>query len=307
MDDKSGNAQKEVMESYPEYMDTPVTRVVDLSPDGVDAIPVLGEHNYKYAGGGTVPHVHPGMIEIICCRRGANLSFDSAGETVPFSPGTVFVAQPETPHFLRRYPKSLSTVWIWFSLPKSGESVLGLSRAETDWLLSRLRNFPVSFEATDSLKQSFRKLWKLYDTAPRGTIERSLLLRHTAVRLMLDLIESSSAKKADASSARLDSLIDEMRRNPSHDYNLDAMAGRAAMSVAKLTSEFRRKTGLPPHAFLLFCRIAAAKELLGSTKKSIGAIADTLGFPSAQHFATLFRRETGRSPLEWRSDAKRES
>ena len=91
-----------------------------------------------------------------------------------------------------------------------------------------------------------------------------------------------------------------MRRDPSRACNLDELAGRAAMSVAKLTVCFRRHTGLPPHAFLMFCRIAKAKELLTGTDRSIGSIARELGYSSAQHFATQFRRETGQAPYEWR-------
>ena len=295
-------AAKRVMQALPHFVQTAETRVVDLTPDGIDAIPVLGEHSYKRAGGGTQPHVHPGMIEVILCRRGANLAFDSAGETVRFNPGIVFVAQPETPHFLRRYPKSLSTLWIWFRLPPKGGRVLGLSPDETAWLVDKLRHMPVSFDATDAVKQSFLRLWHLYDNAPHGTIERRLTLRHAAMRLLLDLVESSSAKKADASSVRLDVLIEDMRRNPSHACNLDDLAARAAMSVSKLTASFRRSTGLPPHAFLLFCRISKAKELLSGTNRSVGSIANELGYPSPQHFATQFRRETGRTPLAWRAE-----
>ena len=93
--------------SLPTYpVDSEVT-VVDLTKDGLPFIPVLGDAHYSRPGDGTVPHVHPGMIEILFCRRGEELSFDCAGEVVPFRVGDVFVAQPETPHFLRKYPKSL--------------------------------------------------------------------------------------------------------------------------------------------------------------------------------------------------------
>ena len=273
------------MISRPEYIETSETETVDLSPDGVDCIPVLGEHRYKRAGDATVPHVHPDMIEIICCRRGANLSFDCNGETVPFRPGTVFAAQPETPHFLRRYPKSLSTVWIWFRLPKSGRTALGLSRAETEWLVGRLRTLPVQFEATDALMQSFRRLWNIYRAEPRGTVARRLLMRDAATRLLLDVVESSAARAEDThENEKLRAIIEDMRRNPSLRSSL----------CCRLAEGFEDQ-------FLVFCRIAAAKEMLASTKKSVGAIAHDLGFPSAQHFATQFRRETGMTPLAWRS------
>ena len=129
----------EVFQSLPTYTNTSEVTVVDLSEDGIPCIPVLGDTHYSRSGGGTVPHVHPAMIEILCCRRGNDLSFDYGGSVYPFRPGDVFVAQPETPHFLQRYPKSLAMHWLWFKLPSATQTVLGLSRAETRWLVGRLR------------------------------------------------------------------------------------------------------------------------------------------------------------------------
>ena len=72
-------------ESLPTYpVDSEVT-VVDLTKDGLPFIPVLGDAHYSRPGDGTVPHVHPGMIEILFCRRGEELSFDCAGEVVRFA------------------------------------------------------------------------------------------------------------------------------------------------------------------------------------------------------------------------------
>lgn len=296
----SGTKHENIMCSFPRCVSTPETRTVNLTSDGVECIPEFGEHKYKRYGGNTVPHVHPGMIEIICCRRGADLSFNSAGDIVPFRPGSVFAAQPETPHSLRLYPKSLSTVWIWFRIPKPGKTILGLSSAETEWLVGKLRSLPVSFAFTEALGKSFRRLWHLYDDAPRGTVERRLLMRDAATRLLLDIVEASAARVGEQVNVRLGTLIDEMRRDPSRDYTIDELADRAAMSVAKLTACFRRETGLPPHAFLVFCRMAKAKELLSTTTRSVGSISHELGFPTAQHFAAQFHREVGKSPLEFR-------
>ena len=67
-----------------------------------------------------------------------------------------------------------------------------------------------------------------------------------------------------------------------------------------LTALFRRRTGLPPHAFLVACRMAKAKEMLQSSRQSVMSVARQLNFPSAQHFATQFKRETGLTPSDWR-------
>ena len=52
-----------VFEAYPKYGKQGEAMVFDLSPDGIDSIPVLGRAHYTHAGGGTTPHVRPGRDE----------------------------------------------------------------------------------------------------------------------------------------------------------------------------------------------------------------------------------------------------
>ena len=297
---------QDVYRSLPIYPNTSEETVVDLSEDGIPCIPVLGDTHYSRPGGGTVPHVHPGMIEILCCRRGANLSFDSAGKVVPFRPGDVFVAQPETPHFLQRYPKSLAMHWLWFKLPSAAQTVLGLSRAETRWLVDRLRALPVSFTVGEPVKRAFSRLWQLYQTIPRRTVERRLLMRDAVLHLLLRLVDTSQHFLRVREDDTIDAVIADMRREPAADYPIEALMRRVAMSAPTLTALFRRRTGLPPHAFLVACRMAKAKEMLQSSRQSVMSVARQLNFPSAQYFATQFKRETGLTPCGWRRQKQRD-
>ena len=287
-------------ESLPTYpVDSEVT-VVDLTKDGLPFIPILGDTHYSRPSGGTIPHVHPGMIEILFCRRGEELSFECAGEVVSFRVGEVFVAQPETPHFLRKYPKGLAMYWLWFRIPRTGETVAGLSPAETRWLVARLRALPVRIAGGAEVGRAFRHLWQVYHTEKERT-SRRLLLREAVLHLLMLLIDSPSADRPARDDDVVEALMSEMRDAPARDWTIDEMTRRAAMSAPKLNLLFKRKTGIPPHAFLVSCRMAAAKERLASTMASVSDIAQRLGFPSAQHFATQFKRETGLTPRAWRA------
>ena len=65
---------------------------------------------------------------------------------------------------------------------------------------------------------------------------------------------------------------------------------------------FKRTTGQTPHEFLVTCRIRRAMDVLAKDPSArITDLALTLGFASSQHFAARFRRETGKTPSEWRA------
>ena len=111
------------------YEDGKERRSLDLRPDGVACIPMLGLSNFQTARTGTEEHVHPGCVEVSLCVR-VNLMFESQGESYPFLPGTVFVSQPMESHRMRHNPKGLMLYRILFKSPDEGENVLDLKHSD---------------------------------------------------------------------------------------------------------------------------------------------------------------------------------
>ena len=306
------------------YVDGKERRTLDLRPDGVVCIPVLGLSNFQSVRTGTEEHVHPGCVEVSLCVRG-NLMFESFGVCYPFLPGTVFVSQPTEPHRMRHNPKGLMLYRILFKVPGEGEDVLGLPPDESRWLVRQMTHFPLRlFPATARVKSAFERLFEVYDTAGRRSTARRLKMRSAALELLLSLVEAPhapaspkerrnlelllalvEAPHAPASpkgrrNPKVDALVERMRARPEDDYPLEAMAREAALSTVALNEAFKRATGLPPHAFLLDCRLKKGCELLRDGE-SVGAVAYRLGFSSPRHFATALKRATGRSPRDLRA------
>ena len=288
------------------YVDTPERRVLDLGPDGIPCIPVLGLSNYKMARHCTTEHVHPGCLEVSFCQRGS-LAFESAGQVYPFLPGNIFVSQPDEWHRLRTNPKGLVMYWLFFRFPNKGFHLLRLPAAESDWLEHALRSFPQRlFAGTERVRHAFQRLFHLYDTLPRDTAQRYLSIRAICLELLLALIDAGEGPVRLPSPDRIASIIATMRKHPERDYPADELLRQSALSPCVLTNLFKQTTGLPPHSFLLACRIQRAKELLETTQMSITQIAARLSFSSPQHLAMHFKRETGKTPSSWRTD-KRDS
>jgi len=272
------------------YIDTQERRVLNLEPDGIPCIPVLGLSNYKQIRHGTVEHVHPGCLEISFCQRGS-LVFESGGEVYPFLPGKIFISQPDEWHRLRTNPKG----------PGKKGRMLNLPSDESEWLENALRNFSHRlFTGTERVKFLFQRLFNLYDNLPRNTAQRHLNLRSTVLELLLALIEADNSPFHLHNPEPIKSTITEMLNHPEREYSTDELLRKSALSPSALTSLFKQTTGLPPHAFLLECRIQRAKELLQRSQKSVTQIAVSLGFSSSQHLAMHFKRATGMTPTAWR-------
>jgi AraC-like DNA-binding protein len=88
--------------------------------------------------------------------------------------------------------------------------------------------------------------------------------------------------------------------NLHHDLRLADLGAIVHMSPYHFARLFKRATGLSPHRFILRRRIAAATALLAESTSSIRSVARTVGFTTASHFATTFRRVTGVTPTAYR-------
>jgi AraC-like DNA-binding protein len=95
--------------------------------------------------------------------------------------------------------------------------------------------------------------------------------------------------------------IDANRHRRPRLSELSTLAHLSAFHFARL---FKKSTGLSPHHFVVGRRIDRAKELLVTESASIATVAGAVGFRTASHFTSVFRRTTGVTPGAYRSAAR---
>ena len=279
------------------YQDHIGRRVLDLRKDGVDCIPVLGLSDFHMVHPGTEYHIHPEGIEICLCIRG-NLTFETGDAVYPFLPGSIFVSTPKQPHRMRHNPKGLLLYRILFAAPAAGERILGLSDRESEWLARSLSHLPKRlFMATDRVRRAFESLFDVYDTE-RLTAARRTKMKGSALELLIAVIEAARMLPPKAPK-RIERLAKRMEGHPDEDYPIPHLADELGLSLSAFSETFKRAIGLPPHAYLIACRIRRAQRLLARGRVSVKAVSDMLRFSSAQHFATTFKKITGESPSAW--------
>lgn len=282
------------------YMDTPERRVLDMSSE-LPFLPVLGRSRTARIRDAAVEHRHSGYMEMTLCERGS-VEFDCEGRVWKLLPGSMFVTQPKDAHHLRVNPKGSNLWWVFFRVPRRGETIAFLDPIETQWLTGLLKSMPSRlFQATDAARDRFRELLSIVDRKSVGSQSRTVRLRMSAISLLLAVADAGHADVPIPRDDALREVIEQMRNRPEIDYQLGDLLARTRLSQSSLAQKFKQIVGLPPHAFLLACRIQRAKELLVQTDRLVTDIAAELKFSSSQHFATCFKQETGVSPRDWRN------
>jgi AraC family transcriptional regulator len=100
--------------------------------------------------------------------------------------------------------------------------------------------------------------------------------------------------------ARLRRVSELVRTKLEDELTLDEMAESAGLSPAHFSKMFRQSTGQSPHQFVVRERIEHAKEMLRAADGRVLDVAVACGVKTQQHFARVFRRMCGSSPMEYR-------
>ena len=86
--------------------------------------------------------------------------------------------------------------------------------------------------------------------------------------------------------------------------NRDNLCSHFHYHPAHINRLIRQYTGMTTHRYILYARIQRAQSLLSLTDMSITDIAHKLSFYDSSHFASIFQKETGILPNEYRKMSK---
>ncbi len=149
----------------------------------------------------------------------------------------------------------------------------------------------------DTLEHLYRRPWLALPAAMRQRLQglpgsRTLgdplphLLRHFAPA---------------GSGARLQGVCGAVVAAPGLDWSVARMAALAGVGCSRLHALFVREFGLPPLAWVSAARLRWARRQLRCSDASISDIAQRAGYSEHSAFTRALRRESGRTPRQWRA------
>jgi AraC family transcriptional regulator len=127
-------------------------------------------------------------------------------------------------------------------------------------------------------------------------------LAHHIVRAHSSLTAPPPRRSGGLPAWRLTRVLEYIEENLAQSLTLYQLAEVAAVSPRHFERAFRQALGVAPYGYVLGKRVTTAQHLiLGKPRLSIEEIAERVGFSSASHLASAFRRHTGLSPTAFRA------
>ena len=121
---------------------------------------------------------------------------------------------------------------------------------------------------------------------------------------MLAICEEPHGPRRGLADWQLDLAKALVLRNLSADLSVSELASRCGLSRSHFARAFKISMGLPPHRWLMRCRVERSQELLERSSDDIAEIALRCGFADQSHLTRVFRAITGASPAAWRRRRK---
>lgn len=97
-----------------------------------------------------------------------------------------------------------------------------------------------------------------------------------------------------------------MNENVCKEIDPEELAEKLNISYSWFRKTFKKYTGYSPAKYFQELKLRKAKQILINTSYPVKGICFMIGYTSTEHFSNLFKKNTGLTPLEYRSFGKDE-
>ena len=125
-----------------------------------------------------------------------------------------------------------------------------------------------------------------------------------AVRILRYYIDPSAIQLAPSSGLsrkRLQRVRDYIEAHLDDRLTLTDLAGVACLSPYHFSRSFKQAVGVGPQRYVMQRRLKRARTLMRRTNQPLAWIAQESGFSDQSHLTSVFRRETGLTPGQFRA------
>jgi len=150
-------------------------------------------------------------------------------------------------------------------------------------------------------------LRQIYDNLRAGAPSGPLMSEHMIKGMAAHYLEfhcRNAASDTGIPTSRdvldLDLVEEYIEANIGNKLTLDELAAVAGISVNEFSRRFKRRTGFPPHQYVMKRRVERAKQELRSCDRGLNDLALALGFYDQSQFTNTFKRRVGLTPQAFR-------
>lgn len=140
---------------------------------------------------------------------------------------------------------------------------------------------------------------ELDDTTRESEWTVQLLLAQLLIRLA-KLLGKEVTEPKQQQIAYVQEALEYMHQHYDYEMKVEDIAAAVNVHPGYLHRIFKQQIGRTPVQYLTDFRMEKAKMLLENTSIPVSDIADYVGLNSRQYFSSLFKKYTGRTPLEHR-------
>lgn len=153
------------------------------------------------------------------------------------------------------------------------------------------------------ISELFEKMHDEYEKQEKGYIE---IIRAYVIELLVTIFRFFEKKKMPNENLEtgrrniIGKVMEYIKDNYMHDIRLEELSMMAFLSPTYFSRLFKEHTGLTVSEYTQRIRVEEACRLLTQTDKKVIEIAGEVGYKDIKFFNKVFKRNTGKTPFEFR-------